>query len=76
MGNEPKRKVKEGGIEIAVWENINKKDGSKSLSYSLQKRYKAADGVWKNSGTYFDKELLTLKKLIDQVLADDANNPE
>jgi hypothetical protein len=74
---QPIRKVKEDGIEIAEWENVSKIDGKKSMSYTIQKQYfSQKTKKYETSKSYFAKELVTIKSLIGQIMANDANNPD
>jgi hypothetical protein len=58
----PVHKLKDGAIEIAVWQN----DGDKGTFYTVTHRrsYKQGD-AWKESDSYGKDDLLALAKLLD-----------
>lgn len=72
---QPIRQVKENGVSISKWENKGI-DGVKNYSYTIQKRYKAKEGEWKTSNTYFESDLVILKALIEQIFKNDSNNDD
>lgn len=64
----PIQKFMEEGIETAVWQNTNK-DGEKSYSVSIQKRYKNKEGQWTTARSYFEKDLQILSQQIVKAIA-------
>jgi hypothetical protein len=66
-GTPPAKKWRAGVIEISKWE----KDGS--FSYSLKKSYKdKKTDEWKKTDTYFDNQLISLKELLEKVIAEES----
>jgi hypothetical protein len=62
----PKEKWKEGGVEVACWENDRGQ-----TSYSIGKRYKDKNsGEWKDSTRFFKEDLQKLMKCLTQAIGD------
>ncbi len=52
---EPVKKIKIGGVEIAVWENTSEK-GNKFYSTTMERNYKVGD-EWKKTNSLRESDL-------------------
>lgn len=69
----PINQYRDKGISIAKW--AGREPGS--FYFSLQKTYKdKTSGEYKETKTYFENDLSTLKKLIQQALSEVEHAPE
>ena len=66
---EPVKKVKVGGIEVAVWENTSK-EGSKYFTTTMERNYKDGE-EWKKTNSLrandIPKAILALQKAFEFV---------
>ena len=67
-GNKPLKIYREGNSKIVVWENKGQ-DDKIWLNYQVEKEYKKDEEI-KYSNKFNEKELLDLKKALDQAVAD------
>lgn len=66
--NKPLKIYREGDSKVVVWENI-KDDNTTWKSYQVEKEYKK-DGVSKYTNSFNEKELIDLKKALNDAIAD------
>ena len=71
LGNKPKKIYREGNSKIVVWENYGK-DSTIWLNYQVEKEYEK-DGEKKYINKFNEKELIDLKKILDQVITELEN---
>lgn len=69
--SKPLLNIKEGNIQVSIWENEH--EGNKFLSYKAEKQYvqkdKEGKDEWKTTNNYGKTDLLYLKLAIDKALA-------
>lgn len=58
----PLKEFRDGGIKVVVWEN-NGKD-RKILSFNINKSYQDAEGIWKQTNSLNNRDLLPLSELL------------
>lgn len=61
--NQPLISIKDGVIQLTVWENRKKDDSGTYRSIDITRRYKASDGTWKDSSRFSPSELTRLMAL-------------
>lgn len=69
--NNTPRKIKVGGVHVAIWTNVDEKTGRKYATFSLQRTYKRANGSWANTASFrlndIPKAILALQKAYEEV---------
>jgi hypothetical protein len=69
MSDKPIKKYSSGNVQVSIWANEGKDQSGKpktNYSFTFQKCYKKKDSTeWENSNSFFDKELLELKNLVE-----------
>lgn len=77
--NKPERKIKVGCITATIWKNAKEINGEiKELrNIKLEKRYKANDGSWKSTNSFYTDELpkaiMALSKAFSELTMKEAN---
>jgi len=69
MAPPPLKKFREKGVQIAAWATQNG-----GISFTIDRCYKAKDGEFKKTNTYFIDSLKALRYLIDQVVQWEEDN--
>lgn len=68
QGNKPFKIYREGNSKIVVWENKGQ-DDKIWYNYQVEKEYKKDDEI-KYSNKFNEKELIDLKKVLDQAVTE------
>ena len=57
--NKPVKTFRAGGVEASVWENESQQGDRKTIlqSVSIWKQYRDKEGNWKESSTFFPKDM-------------------
>lgn len=62
--NKPIHKIRFGGVIATIWNNS--KDDKPFYTTTINKRYKASDGEWKNSASITLSDLPLVAKVADE----------
>ena len=73
--NTPVRKYRLSGVTLSVWENTTEEFGT-NASMTIEKSFKKENGEWETSKTFFIKDLLSLKALINAAIDEYAVRKE
>ena len=72
MGQPPYRTIrseKEKGLQVTIWENFSRKDGTRFLSIQFQGSYKdKKTEKYKTKKTYFSKEIEAFIPMLEEAL--------
>lgn len=66
--NRPIDKLSYGGIQAAIWKNAGTDGKPDRYSATYIRRYKAADGQWKDTSSFNEIDSLKLQHLIGKVI--------
>ena len=64
--------IRSGPLDLTIWENTNKNDGTKYKTYNLTRKYKDKKDEWAETTTLRKRDLLPAASILEKAFEDIA----